>query len=165
MNQLFWGFLCDPFKPFRLLYVLDSTIGGNSGSQKCQICKCKYHCTCSKDYIPACEENIERKGSSQRWITEMWTTGGVALLHDEGVVGGGGWGAGWCQCLSLSKRNQLTGSLGAERHILPAFMEPRLLSPASPGATRETQVSAGLPVTWVHAWIHTTISCLTTIKL
>lgn len=90
----------------------------------------------------------------------------MALLDDDKVVRGGGWSAGWCQSLSLSKRNQLTSSLGAERHISAAFTEPRLLSPAFPGATRKTQVSAGLPVTYTHVWTYThEISCLTTIKL
>lgn len=105
-------------------------------------------------------KNICRKWTSWRWIAAMWTAGVVALLDDEGVVRGGGLGAAWCQSLSLSKRNQLTSSLGAERHISLAFTEPRLLSPAFPGATRKTQVSAGLPVTYAHVWTHTHVDII-----
>lgn len=53
----------------------------------------------------------------------------MALLDgDMGV----GWG-GWCQGLSLSKRNQLASSLGAERHISSAFTGQDCFHLHSPG--------------------------------
>lgn len=60
----------------------------------------------------------------------------MALLDGEEGVGRGVevWlEGGWCQGLSLSKRNQLASSLGAERHISSAFTGQDCFHLHSPG--------------------------------
>lgn len=82
--------------------------------------------------------------------------GAMAFLDDEEGVGWG-WGVavwlegGWCQGLSLSKRNQLASSLGAEKHISSAFMGQDCFHLHSPGrrAKRRPQ-----PACQSHALMH-----------
>lgn len=73
---------------------------------------------------------------------------------DGGEVGGGGCGVGVSGLESIKKKSarQLSGCRKAH---LVCFHRPRLLSPAFPGATCKTQVSASLLVTHTHAWTHT----------